>query len=316
LVENTRRGKRITVAIIGGGCAGMAAAWQLSRQPRYEVHVYEKSWRLGGKGASVRDTDGRILDHGLHVWLGFYENAFRMMRECYDEVEKRKWGPNAEASEKLAHSRLFDDAFFPEPLIGVLRPGGDWLAWSGYFPPAKGRPGDALDEGSNPFTLVNYVIRCFDLLKTLMLSIIEAPGEDVPGQPRPQQRSRVDEAINLDFSIDTTRSLPLLIERMTGLLRSGTLIGAAVLLQAIAILEKWLEQLNFAPQACCSTWCPSTRDSVYGQKSSTSCCQSRLVFFAIAFYSTRTDSIRSIILIIASGSLSTELRESLSSPGS
>ena len=40
------------------------------------------------KAASVRDKDGRILDHGLHVWLGFYENAFRMMRECYAEVER------------------------------------------------------------------------------------------------------------------------------------------------------------------------------------------------------------------------------------
>ena len=76
----------VRVAIIGGGCAGMAAAWQLSKDAGYEVSVYERSWRLGGKGASGRAADGRILEHGLHVWLGFYDNAFRMIRECYDEV--------------------------------------------------------------------------------------------------------------------------------------------------------------------------------------------------------------------------------------
>ena len=93
----------------------MSAAWQLSRQPGYVIDVYESSWRLGGKAASVRDKDGRILDHGLHVWLGFYENAFRMMRECYAEVDERSLGP-------LTH-RSFDEAFLPEPHVGVARPG-------------------------------------------------------------------------------------------------------------------------------------------------------------------------------------------------
>ena len=75
-----------------------------------------KSWRLGGKAASVRAGDGRILSNGLHVWLGCYENAFRMMRECYAEVEDYQWGPRPPA-ETLAYGRI-DDAFFPEPHIG------------------------------------------------------------------------------------------------------------------------------------------------------------------------------------------------------
>src|SRR6478736_649415 len=42
-------------------------------------------WRLGGKGASGRNAafGNRIEEHGLHVWGGFYRNAFRMMREIY-----------------------------------------------------------------------------------------------------------------------------------------------------------------------------------------------------------------------------------------
>ena len=108
----------IRVAIVGGGCAGLAAAWQLSKLG-HAVSVYERSWRLGGKGASSRAQDGRILEHGLHLWLGFYENAFRMIRDCYAEVGRHDWGPHRDQPEsRLAHA-TFDDAFFPEPNIGV-----------------------------------------------------------------------------------------------------------------------------------------------------------------------------------------------------
>ena len=127
----------IRVAIIGGGCGGLAAAWHLSRQPGYDVHVYERSWRLGGKGASMRTQEGRIRDHGLHVWLGFYENAFKMMRDCYAEVSGRDGGPRPRPGDRLAHAS-FEDAFFPEPHIGVAGPQtrrGDWVVWSGHLPP-------------------------------------------------------------------------------------------------------------------------------------------------------------------------------------
>lgn len=47
----------IRVAIIGGGCAGISTAFELSRpehRGKYEVTVYQAGWRLGGKGASGR----------------------------------------------------------------------------------------------------------------------------------------------------------------------------------------------------------------------------------------------------------------------
>ena len=221
MAENAAGAKPIRVAIVGGGCAGIAAAWQLAKQPGYEIHVYESSWRLGGKGASVRAGDGRVLEHGLHVWLGCYENAFRMMRECYAEVEDCQWGPDS--GEKLAHGRI-DDAFFPEPHIGLGRPDPhrDWAVWSAYLPPAKGLPGEPFDEHTNPFTLASYLLRCFDLLKSLMLSVIRAPGEDAPGEPRPDDRSMSDETLNFDFSVDGTTSMKLAIER-TAQLAAGRL---------------------------------------------------------------------------------------------
>ena len=234
------------VAIIGGGCAGLTAAWHLAGQPGYEVHVYEKSWCLGGKGASMRANDGRILEHGLHVWLGFYENAFRMMRECYAEVEAREWGPKAKRQDdRLVHGSI-DDAFFPEPNIGVAGFDSEqqFNVWSGFLPPARGLPGTPLDPASNPFTLPNYLSRCISLLKALMLSVVAPAPGDVPGQPRPDERSKLDESIQLDFSFDPLRSPAVLVERMAWLLRSGTLTTAAGLMQGVALLETWLRTLN------------------------------------------------------------------------
>src|SRR5215211_1858717 len=75
--------------------AGLAAAWRLSDpdgEPA-EVTVYQRGWRLGGKGASSRGANGRIEEHGLHVWLGFYDNAFRLLRSCYEELDRRRSDP-------------------------------------------------------------------------------------------------------------------------------------------------------------------------------------------------------------------------------
>ena len=83
-------GEPVRVVIIGGGCGAMTAAYELSRPEhngRYAITVYQHGWRLGGKGASGRGPSGRVEEHGLHVWLGFYENSFRMMRECYSALE-------------------------------------------------------------------------------------------------------------------------------------------------------------------------------------------------------------------------------------
>ena len=72
--------------------AGLAAAWRLSEAGWTErfssITVLERGFRLGGKGASSRGPHGRIEEHGLHVWLGHYDNAFRVMRDCYAEPTK------------------------------------------------------------------------------------------------------------------------------------------------------------------------------------------------------------------------------------
>ena len=77
--------------------AGLSAAWRLSEpgwRDRFEsITVYQRGWRLGGKGASSRGDNGRIEEHGLHIWLGSYENAFALLRECYAELDRATTDP-------------------------------------------------------------------------------------------------------------------------------------------------------------------------------------------------------------------------------
>lgn len=157
--------KPIRVAIVGGGCAGVAAAFELTRPAlagKYHVTVHQLGWRLGGKGASGRGPAARIEEHGLHLWMGFYENAFRLMRECYAELGRnRTTCPIADWS----------DAFLPDPVCGVMdhTPGGTWLPWTVTFPPMPGLPGDP--GGTPNWSVADYLQRSISLVRTLLETI-------------------------------------------------------------------------------------------------------------------------------------------------
>src|SRR6185369_4332575 len=80
---------RPRAAVLGGGLGSLTTAFELSSRG-YDVTVYQMGWRLGGQGASGRNlnTYGRIEEHGLHIWFGFYHNAFRMMGQVYEELRR------------------------------------------------------------------------------------------------------------------------------------------------------------------------------------------------------------------------------------
>ena len=156
--------KPIRVAVIGGGCASVAAVWELSRPEhdgRYEITVYQEGWRLGGKGASGRGPNGRIEEHGLHIWLGFYDNAFRMMRECHAELEAQGQG---------ALFGDWRDAWTPENDVALFSAAehGGFQRWDTHMPPRPGFPGDPLPAGE-VFSLPYYMSKAFDLFRTLLL---------------------------------------------------------------------------------------------------------------------------------------------------
>lgn len=159
------RQQPVRVAVIGGGCASLTTAFELTRPEhagRYDVTVYQMGWRLGGKGASGRGPSDRIEEHGLHLWLGFYENAFRLMRDCYDELRAAN-----------AHRRFasWTDAFSPSPDVAVMdrSADGDWEFWHAHFPPGRGLPGDPLEQGS-PFTVSGYLRQAAMLVGELLRS--------------------------------------------------------------------------------------------------------------------------------------------------
>jgi uncharacterized protein with NAD-binding domain and iron-sulfur cluster len=168
--------KPLKVAVIGGGCAAMAAVWELSRPEhggRFEITVFQEGWRLGGKGASGRGVNGRIEEHGLHIWLGFYDNAFRMMRECHAELEAGGLG-EIYGDWRDAWTEENDVALF-----SVAERGG-FERWDTRMPPRAGLPGDPLPAGE-VFSVTYYMGRAFDLFRTLLLdTTVEGRGHFDP----------------------------------------------------------------------------------------------------------------------------------------
>ncbi len=210
----------IRVAVLGGGCAALTAAFELTRpqhEGKYHVTVYQMGWRLGGKGASGRGVAGRIEEHGLHLWLGFYENAFRLMRECY-----------AERHAKFPRARFacWKDAFRPAPDVGVADRGdGGWSFWVAHFPPGHGEPGD--QDNADPRSVTGYLRQSVQLIWELLRS--SRAMEKGPNAAR-EDAAGVSQA--------ATRGADALATAMDTLLRYGQLATTAAVLEASDLLRQ------------------------------------------------------------------------------
>src|SRR5262245_16832348 len=145
--------------------AGLAAAWRLS-DPEGEpadITVYQRGWRLGGKGASSRGRNGRIEEHGLHVWLGFYDNAFRLLRSCYEELDR----PNTDPACPIQDWR---DAFVSASTIGLGLPEeADSSVWLAQFPENDRVPGGAVAD--DRFSGVDFLERGLALVGRFGISL-------------------------------------------------------------------------------------------------------------------------------------------------
>ncbi|MGX9356884.1 FAD-dependent oxidoreductase [Roseobacteraceae bacterium S113] len=223
------------VAIIGGGCAAVTTALELTRPERngeFDVTIYQLGWRLGGKGASGRDAEtGRIEEHGLHLWMGFYENAFRMMRDCYAELDRPEGHP----------LRTWQDAFVPDNFVGVTeaKPGNQWQNWSAYFPPAAGLPGDPLSERT-PFSVRGYLTQCLRLVRTLLLSVQDKG--DIPPVGDGQE-SLTAAATSLITSLIATVSTDVAGSAARAA-RYGQLAFGALILEAMGAMQSIVEKIT------------------------------------------------------------------------
>ena len=142
------------IVVLGGGCAALSAVFMLTEQDgwenRHEITVYQPGWRLGGKGAAGRNekAGNRIEEHGLHVWSGFYENAFWMMRKVYRELARPSSHPLAAAF----------TAFRPRHYAALSNMvNGEWLFWKGYLPHDTGLPGDFIHPDKYDFDPQNDI---------------------------------------------------------------------------------------------------------------------------------------------------------------
>jgi uncharacterized protein with NAD-binding domain and iron-sulfur cluster len=211
----------------------MAAAFELTRpalRGRYDVTVYQMGWRLGGKGASGRGPHGRIEEHGLHLWMGYYENAFRLMRECYAELERDP------AKVRIAR---WSDAFFPANFNAVMdwSPSGQWLPWVVNFAPTPGLPGD---PGAPRWSVADYMARAAGLLRTLLQTL----GTSTPSGPR-----REDLFPEIGPEPITAETLSDAFGR---LLRYGALAGLGAAVEAVQVLEGALRMAPVFPQSLLS----------------------------------------------------------------
>ncbi|MEO1399736.1 MAG: NAD(P)-binding protein [Cyanobacteria bacterium J06635_1] len=176
---------RKKIAVLGGGMGSLATVYELTNQPgweaRYDITVYQLGWRLGGKGASGRNVQPdpnhpdqapnyRIEEHGLHIFFGFYENAFRLMKQCYDELGED--GPFSSV----------EDAFHPHDLIVLENyANGEWHPWRFDFP-----RNDMLPWGERtPSNLWDHLVSALELIYRVWENskVLGSPSSFCPTTP-------------------------------------------------------------------------------------------------------------------------------------
>jgi uncharacterized protein with NAD-binding domain and iron-sulfur cluster len=147
------------IAILGGGIGALGTALELTNDPgwqqKYEITIYQMGWRLGGKGASGRNREisDRIQEHGIHLWMGFYENAFQMIRQVYDEAREKNLMP---ASPFTDARKAFSPMNFTPMMEQV---GGEWKLWNLNWIPTSEFPGEesTFTQQQQPPTPLGFV---------------------------------------------------------------------------------------------------------------------------------------------------------------
>ncbi|MGA9795944.1 MAG: NAD(P)-binding protein [Rhizomicrobium sp.] len=166
------------IAVLGGGVGALSAAFYLTEQSgwadKYEITVYQQGWRLGGKCASGHDMrEGyghRIYEHGLHIFAGFYYQAFDLLRRAYKALDRPEGHPNRDVW----------DAFTPEDAVALIDLSKDASAdriWYLDFPPNYEVPGDDLSMPT-----VGDSLRAL-VMQLLRVSPAGPPASVVPAAP-------------------------------------------------------------------------------------------------------------------------------------
>ncbi|PWF41760.1 NAD(P)-binding protein [Massilia glaciei] len=207
------------IAILGGGVSALTAAYYLSAQPGWhnerEITVYQQGWRLGGKGASGRNPamGQRIEEHGLHIWFGFYTNAFAMIKDAYDSLGRPAGTP-------LAGWR---DAFKQHDYVSMTEQvGAEWRVWNLVFPTLPGEPGTGDQELSLwqlGKAMIAWIREWLGQLNSIAPTRIQSPEEEF-GDSLPAWMHQLAGAVAAEareLALDLTLSYDALLNMAEGL---------------------------------------------------------------------------------------------------
>ena len=166
--------------------AGLVTAWELTRgewRERIEsVTVYQRGWRLGGKGASSRGPFDRIEEHGLHVLLGYYDATFRVLREAYAELDRTRTDPGCPSGDVAGRAGA-------QRRRRPRRPGRqDWRSFVTRFSVADTLPGEpgAEDRPLQPLEVLARSVRLlWDFHRSTAPSVAGVSFSGSPSPPPP-----------------------------------------------------------------------------------------------------------------------------------
>ncbi|MGM0586869.1 MAG: FAD-dependent oxidoreductase [Bacteroidota bacterium] len=161
------------IAILGGGISALSTAFELTNyegwEEHYEITLYQMGWRVGGKTASSRGVNGRIQERGIHILQGWYDNAFRMLKEAYSEREAKGISPD-NPYQTWRDALRPDDATLITEWNDTLR---QWTSVPIVFPNNDEEPGTS---GQPPITdLINKGVA---LLLELIIGSPYGDGDD------------------------------------------------------------------------------------------------------------------------------------------
>jgi uncharacterized protein with NAD-binding domain and iron-sulfur cluster len=183
-----RRKKKL--AILGGGIGSLVTAWQLTSQRNWKdiydsITIYQMGWRLGGKCASGRGPNGRIEEHGLHIWFGFYVNSFDVIQSAYATLGRAAGSPLATWSDAFKkHSYLVIAQRFNE----------EWHPWGFDFPTDERVPGR---DQSTP-----SLWQCIGLTIDFIVKHFERSEMDLLEEKRADSREQRDALSRLNETLE------------------------------------------------------------------------------------------------------------------
>jgi squalene-associated FAD-dependent desaturase len=122
-----------SIAIIGGGMAGLASAATLVKQGQ-QVTVFETSAFLGGRARGI-EYQGTRIDNGQHILLGAYSETLKLLKLAgVNEQQCLTRLPLTLHVKDLLNSQVFNlktNPLLPAPLhilVGLLSAGGATLS--------------------------------------------------------------------------------------------------------------------------------------------------------------------------------------------